>query len=569
MKKIVLMGNPNVGKSAIFSRLTGARVIISNYAGTTVEFTKGYLKTHDKVYEIIDVPGTYAIDGPTKSDEVARKMLGDADLVINIVDATNLERNLYLTLELLQKGVPVIVALNMWDDTKHKGIDIDFKKLEQLLGVPVVCTCGLTAEGIKELVDRLSEAASVQIKYKDSNAIWQRIGDIISEAQILKHRHHTLMERLEDLTIKPLTGLPIALFIIYISFNIIRFIGEGLISYIFDPLFEDIYKPLIMKLSAAIGPENFIHQIAIGSFIEGEIDFGQSFGLLTTGLYVPLAQVLPYILSFYLILGLLEDLGYLPRLGVLMDNLMHKVGLHGYSVISMILGLGCNVPGALSMRVLETRRERFIAATLMAIAVPCMAQIAVIIGLVGERGGAALSVVFLTLFVIWAALGLILNRVLKGSSPEILVEVPPYRFPQLKSLIKKVWMRAQGFLKEALPYVLLGVLIVNVLYYLGIIKFFSSIFAPVITKLWGLPKEAIGALMIGFLRKDVAVGMLGPLSLSDKQLIIGSVILAIYFPCAATFMVLIKELGLKDMGKSALIMLAVALIVGGLLNIIL
>jgi ferrous iron transport protein B len=569
MKKIVLMGNPNVGKSAIFSRLTGARVIISNYAGTTVEFTKGYLKAHDEVYEIIDVPGTYAIDGPTKSDEVARKMLDDADLVINIVDATNLERNLYLSLELLQKGVSAIVALNMWDDTKHKGIDINFKKLEQLLGVPVVCTCGLTAEGIKELVDRLKEAAKVEIKYKDTNEIWQRIGDIVKEAQILKHRHHTFIERLEDLTIKPLTGLPIALFIIYLSFNIIRFIGEGLINYVFDPLFEDIYKPLIMKLSAVIGSESFIHQIAIGSFIEGEIDFGQSFGLLTTGLYVPLAQVLPYILSFYLILGLLEDLGYLPRLGVLMDNLMHKVGLHGYSVISMILGLGCNVPGALSMRVLETRRERFIAATLMAIAVPCMAQIAVIIGLVGERGGAALSVVFLTLFLIWAGLGLILNKVLKGSSPEILMEVPPYRFPQLKSLAKKVWMRAHGFLKEALPYVLLGVLIVNVLYYLGIIKLLSNIFAPIITKLWGLPKEAIGALMIGFLRKDVAVGMLGPLSLSDKQLIIGSVILAIYFPCAATFMVLIKELGLKDMAKSALIMLAVALIVGGLLNIIL
>jgi len=235
----------------------------------------------------------------------------------------------------------------------------------------------------------------------------------------------------------------------------------------------------------------------------------------------------------------------------------------------MILGLGCNVPGALSMRVLETRRERFIAATLMAIAVPCMAQIAVIIGLVGQRGGLALSIVFITLFIIWVVLGLILNKVLKGSSPEILVEVPPYRFPQLKSLAKKVWMRAQGFLKEALPYVFLGVLAVNILYSLGIIDCLSNFFTPVISKLWGLPKETIGALLIGFLRKDVAVGMLGPLNLSDKQLIISSVILAIYFPCVATFMVLVKELGLKDMAKSALIMVLVALVVGGLLNIIL
>ncbi|MDP8261221.1 MAG: ferrous iron transporter B [Candidatus Kappaea frigidicola] len=569
MKKIVLMGNPNVGKSAIFSRLTGAKVIISNYAGTTVEYTKGYLKTHELKYEIIDVPGTYAIDGSAKSDEVARKMLEGSDLIINVVDATNLERNLYLTIELLEKDVPMIIALNMWDDTKHKGVDIDVKKLEEKLGIPVVCTCGLTAEGIKELVDRLKEAKTAHSKHKNSDDIWKTIGDIVTETQRLSHRHHTLIDRLEDLTIKPATGLPVAAGVIVMSFWIVRFIGEGLINYVLNPIFENFYKPLIMHLSNLLGSESFIHQVVIGSLFEGEIDFGLSFGLLTTGLYVPLVQVLPYILSFYFILGLLEDLGYLPRLGVLVDNLMHRVGLHGYSVISMILGLGCNVPGALSMRILETRRERFIAATLMAIAVPCMAQIAVIIGLVGQRGGMALSIVFLTLFLIWVILGLILNKVLKGNSPEILIEVPPYRFPQLKSLAKKVWMRTQGFLKEALPYVLLGVLVVNILYFLGIVDYLANVFTPVICKLWGLPKETIGALLIGFLRKDVAVGMLGPLNLSDKQLIISSVILAIYFPCVATFMVLVKELGLKDMAKSALIMVLVALLVGGLLNIIL
>ena len=201
MKKIVLMGNPNVGKSAIFSRLTGAKVIISNYAGTTVEYTKGYLKTHELKYEIIDVPGTYAIDGSAKSDEVARKMLEGSDLIINVVDATNLERNLYLTIELLEKDVPMIIALNMWDDTKHKGVDIDVKKLEEKLGIPVVCTCGLTAEGIKELVDRLKEAKTAHSKHKNSDDIWKTIGDIVTETQRLSHRHHTLIDRLEDLTI--------------------------------------------------------------------------------------------------------------------------------------------------------------------------------------------------------------------------------------------------------------------------------------------------------------------------------------------------------------------------------
>ena len=253
----------------------------------------------------------------------------------------------------------------------------------------------------------------------------------------------------------------------------------------------------------------------------------------------------------------------------MVDNLMHKLGLHGYSIIPLTLGLGCNVPGALATRLLEGRREKFIAATLMAVAVPCIAQIAMIVGLVGERGGRYLGIIFGTLFLILIIKGIILNKVLKGSSPEILVEIPPYRIPQLQAVIAKLWMRLAGFLKEALPYVLLGVLIVNILYALKIIDFFARFFAPLMTNLWGLPKEAVSALLIGFLRKDVAIGMLGPLNLTTKQLIIGSTILAIYFPCIATFVVLVRELGIKDMAKAAGIMLSIALLVGALLNIIL
>ncbi|MBI4982235.1 MAG: hypothetical protein HZC15_03740 [Candidatus Omnitrophica bacterium] len=218
---------------------------------------------------------------------------------------------------------------------------------------------------------------------------------------------------------------------------------------------------------------------------------------------------------------------------------------------------------------LEERREKFIAATLMAIAIPCMAQIAMIVGLLGQRGGKYVAIVFLTLFVLLILKGLILNRVLKGASPEILVEIPPYRIPQVMAVIKKLWMRLSGFLREALPFVLLGILLVNILYTLKIIDFFAYIFAPILTNLWGLPQEAIGALIVGFLRKDVAVGMLGPLNLTTKQLVIGSTILAVYFPCIATFAVLIRELGIKDMLKVTLIMILVAMSVGALLNLVL
>ncbi|MBU4252388.1 MAG: ferrous iron transporter B [Candidatus Omnitrophica bacterium] len=569
MEKILLAGNPNVGKSAIFSRLTGAKVMISNYPGTTVEFTQGNMKLGDENVMIIDVPGTYTLEPTCKAEDVACRMVKEGGLVINIIDATNLERNLYLTLELLEKDIPVIVALNMWDDTKHRGIHIDIKKLEEQLGVPVVSTCCLTGEGIKELINRLPEAKALKATVYSDGQKWERIGRIIEEVQRLTHRHHTLLEILEDLSIKPLTGLPIALGVIYCAFWIVRFIGENLIGYIFQPLFTRLWLPLMMKLSVLLREGTFLHHIVIGNLIDGKIDFGQSFGILTTGLFLPIAMILPYIFSFYLILGVLEDLGYLPRLAVLADNLMHHLGLHGYAIIPFILGLGCNVPGALATRVLEERREKFIAATLMAIAIPCMAQIAMIVGIVGQRGGKYVAIVFGTLFFLLIIKGLILNKILKGVSPEILVEIPPYRMPQATAVIKKLWMRLSGFLREALPFVLLGVFFVNILYALKVIDFFTYIFSPILTNLWGLPQEAIGALIVGFLRKDVAVGMLGLLNLTTKQLVIGSTILAVYFPCIATFVVLIRELGVKDMLKATLIMVVVALSVGTMLNLFL
>ncbi|MBW2984006.1 ferrous iron transporter B [Candidatus Woesearchaeota archaeon] len=563
--KILLMGNPNVGKSVVFSRLTGADVIISNYAGTTVEFKKGYMRYKGKIAEVIDVPGTYTLRPTSKAEEVAVEMLKEGDIVINVVDATNLERNLNLTYQLMEKDKPLVVALNLWDEAKHTGIDIKFKKLEKALKVPVVPTVAITGEGIKELVDKLPKATKPKAKRLSDEERWNKIGKLVKGIQKVTHKHHTFLERLEDASIKPFSGILIALAVMILSFMLIRLIGEGLIGYIFDPIFE-LYKPLVMRMSAWLG-QGFFHDIFIGTLIEGQIDFIQSMGLLTTGLYVPIAMVLPYVFAFYLILSFLEDSGYLPRLAVLVDNVMHKVGLHGFAVIPMFLGLGCNVPGALATRILESRRERFIAATLMAICVPCMAQIAMVIGLLGKYGIRGLGLVFLTLFVVWSILGLILNRFKTGRSTEIFMEIPSYKIPYWKAIFKKLWMRLRWFITEAIPYVLVGVLFVNILYSFGIIDFVGRIVAPVMGIL-GLPKEAIGALIVGFLRKDVAVGMLLPLGLTLKQLVIASVVLTMYFPCVATFVVLVRELGVKDMIKSAVIMVVSTLIVGGLLNLL-
>jgi len=583
--RILLMGNPNVGKSAVFSRLTGTQVIISNYSGTTVEFTKGSTVLRaGETAEVIDVPGTYSLEATSKAEEVAVDMLDgmldEGDIVVNVVDATHLERNLYLTLQLLERNIPVMVALNLWDETKHKGISINVNRLQEILGVPVIPTSALTGEGIDVLVNRISEVAKDAPRKgklsgdgkrpgaRSADERWAEIGRILAEVQKITHRHHTFLDRLEDASIQPVTGLIIAILVLYLSFKTVRLIGEGLIDFVFDPMFEGLLRPVVTRLSIALGSEGFFHDLLIGRLINGEIDFEASMGLLSTGLYVPITMVLPYVFAFYVVLSVLEDVGYLPRLAVLVDNIMHALGMHGYAIVPTILGFGCNVPAALGTRILESRREKFICATMLSIGIPCMAQTAVVIALIGRYGWQYLAIIYGVLFALWLITGLVLNAIMPGSSPPLLMEIPPYRLPHPRVLGKKVWMRIRVFLSDAIPYVLLGVLFVNILHVSGIIDVLGRIFAPILGGLLGLPSEAIVALIMGFLRKDVAVGMLSPLGLSVRQLVVAVIVLTAYFPCAATYVVLLKELGAVDMLKSALIALIAAFGAGALTNIV-
>jgi len=569
IKRILLMGNPNVGKSVVFSRLTGVRVIASNYPGTTVGYTQGFMKVGGERVEVVDVPGTYSLEPTSEAEEIALKMLGTGDVIINVVDATNLERNLNLTLQLLETGIPMVVALNMWDDVGHRGIRIDLERLRELLGVSVIPTVAVTGQGIKELVESVPYARSPQPPPRGHDERWLVIGNIIDQVQQVTHRHHTWLERLEDASVKPLAGSLIALAVLVGTFLLVRLIGESLISYVFDPIFEKLWTPVILGLSSFLGGGGFLHGILIGNVTGGEINYVGSLGVLTTGLYIEFAMVLPYIVSFYLMLGLLEDIGYLPRLAILMDTIMHRLGLHGYAIIPTLLGLGCNVPAILATRILESKRERFIAATLISIAVPCAALQAMVFGLVGARGGQYVAMVYGTLFLVWIVLGFILNRFARGFSPELLIEIPPYRLPLWQAMLEKLWVRVYGFLREAVPIILGAVLVINILYTLGVFDAIANFTAPVVTGLLGLPREAVVALVIGFLRKDIAVGMLAPLALTSGQLAVGSVVLAMFFPCIATFVVLLRELGTFGLLKAAGIMVATALTVGALLNLIL
>ena len=568
MKKIVLMGNPNVGKSVVFSRLTGANVIVSNYPGTTVDFSKGKMRLGKEGHEIIDAPGTYSLEPSNKAEEVALEMFGQADLIINVADATNLERNLYLTLQILEQKKPVILALNMWDEARHTGISIDIKKLEYDLQIPVVPTVALSGEGICDLIGRIDEARSPEkIEPMNESDRWIKIGEIIRNVQQVTHRHHTLRDWISEASIRPLTGFPIALAVIVAALWLVTFIGETLISYIFGPLFT-LYTPIAVGISTWLGP-GFLQELLIGKLIDGQIDYIQSMGLLTTGIYVPFAMVLPYIIAFYSVLAVFEDSGYLPRLATLTDTIFHRFGMHGFGIIPVFLGLGCNVPGVLAARSLETKKQRFIAATLIAISVPCMAKNAMVFGILGSYGTGYIILVFATLFLVFVISGLILNRIIKGDSPEICLEIPPYRKPDTLTVLKKTWMRIRWFLQEAIPFLFLGVLLINLLYAVGFVEWLGGIFAPVIQGWFGLPKEATTALLVGFLRKDLAVGMLLPLGMSPVQLVIATTLLTIYFPCVGTFAVMFKELGIRDMIKATAFMAGTALVVGGMMRFVL
>ena len=579
-KKLLLVGNPNVGKSALFTRITGVHAVSSNYPGTTVGFLEGWLRRSGDVWRVIDVPGAYTLSPTNEAEEVAERMVNEgADVAVLVLDATALERNLFLAFQTMERRLPVIIALNMVDEARHKGIDVDPEALERLLGVPVVPTVAVTGQGISRLLDRLPEARPARIAlpggYASETGVpgreerWSAIGEIIEQVQRVSHRHHTLLDKLEDASVDSFWGLIIGVLVIVASFASIRFLGEGIIDEFFDPLFEAWLLPVAERLSLFLGGEGLFHDIVVGRLIDGQIDFEQSFGLLTTGLYVPLAMVLPYVAAFYFVLSLLEDFGYLPRLAVIFDALLHRMGLHGFAIVPSLLGLGCNVPGILATRVLDSDRERFIAATLISVAIPCAGLQAMILGTVGQLGMRWVFAVYATLILSWLILGRLLHSILPGFSPELIVEIPPYRIPSFKSLGLKLWIRIRGFLLEAVPLVLGGILVVGLLDSTGVTAFLSRLLAPVFNGLLSLPAEASGPILLGILRKDVAMGMLGALGLSPVQLVVATVTLSMTFPCIATFIVLWKELGGRRMAASMGIMVFSALVAGTAVRLLL
>ena len=543
----LMAGNPNVGKSLLFSRLTGIGILSSNFPGTTVGLNYGTTVFNGENYNIIDIPGLYRLEEKWLIEGKKRDLFKELkyDFIVCVADASHLERNLYFTLELMSLGKPVILLLNKFDEALRKGISIDVRGLSKQLGIPVIAAVATTGEGLRRLQLTLNNPVKNDGKLERTLAIpaapeekWRLIGEIVGRVQKIKHKHASFTEKLQGWATNPVSGLFIALGVLLVSLYLIVTLGELIIG-LLEPLYENYYFPFLQKIFA------FLEGTPWYWFLLG--DGGeQYFGVLSDGLKIALVDVMPYVLVFYSLLGFLGELGYLPRLAVLLDRLLHRIGLHGYGAIPIMLGFGCKVPAVMGVRVLETRRERIIALALILVLAPCISQTAMILSMLSPYGIKYLLIVFGVLFINGILAGTILNKLLKGETPEMFMEIPSWSIPQLRPLARKIWLRMKEYFSDALPLILAGVLFVDLMQFSGLTDWLAKIFRYPVEYLLNLPVEATPVLFLGFLRKDVSIALLEPFSLPPDQLAVACVFMAMYLPCVATFFVMLRENGLKD-----------------------
>jgi ferrous iron transport protein B len=544
-RRVILVGNPNVGKSLLFSRITRLGVETANYAGTTVSIKTGRFSHDGEAYELVDGPGIYSLEEFSEADSAAIELIkgvdaARGDIVVDVIDSTNLERNLALTLQLAARGLPMIACLNFWDETKHKGIAIDIPELSRQLGMPVVPASALDGSGVSDLVDAFGwelsppEAAGQM----GPEELWASVGRVVVRAQRLEHRHHSFLERLSDLTLHPVGGPICAAIVLVSTLLIVRFIGEGLVNSVLEPAYTKFYAPFIIGLADRI-PWRFAAELLAG---RGADPLG-SFGILTSGVYIALVLVFPYFLAFYLVFGFLEDFGYLPRLAVVLDKAFHKLGLHGYSAIPVMLGLGCKVPALMSTRMLSSEREKTLTTALILMSAPCLPQTSMIIALGMSYGVPVVLAVFGSLAAIALLANIAINAILKGEDTELFTELPAYRVPRLRLLAGKLMARIVDYFGEVLPMIAIGVLAMNVLNVLGVIEVVTEAVKVPARVILGLPEGIAPIMILGFLRKDVSIALLAPLRLSAGQFIVASVFLALYAPCVASFFTLVRESG--------------------------
>ncbi len=614
--KVGLIGNPNIGKSVIFHQLTGVGVEVSNYPGTTINRQAGTTCFQRVIIEFIDLPGTYSLEGDSEEEKIVRSFLDsdEAEVIVAVLDAGRLERNLYLTLQIAEYQKPMVVVLNMMDEAEKAGIHVDTEQLSTILGVEVIPTVATQGKNtgsiipavinaarvpeVKVLYDLHIEAAIKSLRtvhaltwiraihalqgHSDDPDIREAASALSEEIErmhrmkvsqiIAGNRHHCAEhiaqevlqfrspERgadIDRLLTSRIPGIPllaaILIGILLTVFIIGSWLEEGIVTLI---------TRFVMEPFLAAGLPPLAEQIGVSLILAIQAGLGIAF---------------PFIFTFYLFIALLEDSGYLTRAAFLADRTLHRFGMHGTGIIPLVLGFGCNVPAIMSIKLLRTKRERIIASFLVTL-VPCSARTVIIAGLVAAFIGlaAAMSVYFLVIAIVLAT-GLLLSSVTPGDQYGMILEMSPLRWPTMKNMLLKSWMRIREFLLVAMPLLIVASIILGLFQYLGFMAEFEAFIAPFSETVLGLPAYATTALIFGILRKEMALETLIILAgtadlgsvLSMAQIYIFAVVSVLFVPCIATIAVLRKEVGTRMAIVIAAYTLALGILAGAVLNLLL
>ncbi|MEX1244609.1 MAG: ferrous iron transport protein B [Thermoanaerobaculia bacterium] len=637
---VVLVGNPNVGKSVLFGALTGKYVTVSNYPGTTVEVSEGTAVVAGQRHTIRDTPGAASLLPFSEDERVTRDILLSTrpSAVILVGDAKNLERALALALEVAETGLPLVVCLNMMDEARARGFAIDAERLAARLGVAVVETVAVRREGIARLSAAIKGArpAAVRVAYPDpveravdaavslmpaapfaprALALAALAGDQTLTPWLRSHMPDDALARLEEVrqrlrrfyredvdyviqdarvraagelvrevatrrepaasparplqrwldraTTHPVWGVPVLLGALYLSYLFVGVFGaRTLVDLLENGFFGKIVSPAATRLAAAVIPWALVRDFFVGPY-----------GFVTMALAYSLALVLPIVGTFFIAFGILEDSGYLPRLAVMVNRIFKSMGLNGKAVLPMVLGLGCDTMATLTTRILETPKERLIVILLLALGVPCSAQLTVILAMLGGLSALALAIWAFIVLAVLFLVGKLAALVLPGRSSDFVLELPPLRVPRPGNLLVKTLARIEWYLREAVPLFVLGTAILFVLDRLRMLGWIERAARPVVTGVLGLPPETAPAFVVGFLRRDFGAAGLFDMArhgrIDPVQSLVAMVTITLFIPCIANFFMIVKERGWKTAGAIAAFIFPFAVAVGAALNLFL
>jgi ferrous iron transport protein B len=636
-EKVVLIGNPNVGKSVIFNYLTGKYVTVSNYPGTTVEVSTGTMTIRGKKVQVLDTPGVNSLIPMSEDEKVTRDILlkESSSHLIQVMDTKNIRRGLLISLQLMEMGLPFIVLLNMWDEAKSRGIEIKNQTLSERLGVPILKTVATRQKGLEKIKENLKDRppSSIPIGYPEpiengiskiipllpeasiskrslalmllsgdeSLAEWlhlhlseneilqiekiqqeiqthfaDSIGYLINQARLQKvdellsqvmgirgKAPQSISSFLGNLSIHPFWGIPILLFILWITYEFVGVFGaQTSVKFLEETLFGKWLLPPVTLFIQRFIPIPFLQEFFIGPY-----------GVITMALTYAIAIVLPIVGCFFLVFGLMEDSGYLPRLAVMTNQVFKKMGLNGKAVLPMVLGLGCDTMATMTARILDTEKDRTIVTLLLALGVPCSAQLGVILGMF-----ASLPVLYLLIWIfviagLLVAVGYLAARVIPGEGSDFILEIPPLRIPLLSNVVVKTLARIEWYLKEAVPLFILGTLILFALHKTKLLTFLEWSATPLIVYFLGLPAKVTEAFLIGFLRRDYGAAGLFMLAkegqLNSHQILVSLVTMTLFIPCIAQFFMMVKERGLKKALWMSAVIIPIAFGAGGMVNFLL